>query len=226
MLDLCAHARTGGFKFCIATGRGRGLLVLSVMAGGDLAAAEGTLPGRWLEDPEDPLFRAYRSPDPVLWSGYLRRRRPAPAPAPAPAPTSAGIAIGEMAALGPTCGASLPIVSRAGRKRASLCISGEAGEAPEAFDRRFPEIFPTLRLAALTLLNFALERAERQARRDLTHSEVAVIERLADGLRPQRIAAELGKSETTIRNQVASIRVKLGARSALEAVAIWNMRTP
>ena len=51
-----------------------------------------------------------------------------------------------------------------------------------------------------------------------------MLDLLAAGFRPKEIAGRLSKSESTVRNQIAAAREKLGAESALQAVAIWNMR--
>jgi DNA-binding NarL/FixJ family response regulator len=53
----------------------------------------------------------------------------------------------------------------------------------------------------------------------LTKRQEQVLAFLAEGMRPRAIAAELGLSESTIRNHVRGIRRELGCTSQLEAVA-------
>ena len=53
----------------------------------------------------------------------------------------------------------------------------------------------------------------------LTPSEIAVMNALAKGMRPQQIAEELGKSEKTIRNQITSAKARLGARTRDQALS-------
>ena len=52
----------------------------------------------------------------------------------------------------------------------------------------------------------------------LTQAEAAVLELLARGLDNHAIAARLGKSEKTVRNQVSTIFDKLGVRTRAEAI--------
>lgn len=55
---------------------------------------------------------------------------------------------------------------------------------------------------------------------NLSNREVAILDRLADGLRNEAIAARLGVSLKTVQNNVSSILVKLGAVDRAQAVAI------
>lgn len=54
----------------------------------------------------------------------------------------------------------------------------------------------------------------------LTASEARVLKGLARGLSAEQIAEETGRSLSTIRNQLRSARVRLGARSTAETLAI------
>lgn len=213
---LMAELDLGGYKFCIASVKASRLIVLAVIAGGDLAVAETMLSGQHLADPEDPLARSYWTREPVLWSEHLAQRQSGPAPKPAC----------SIEALGVAAGASIPIISRSGQRRASLCVTGAKGEPAAAFDQRFPELAPTLRISGLAMFEFGLEIARERAALELTPSEALVLELLAAGHRPREIADALSKSERTVRNQIAAAREKLGADSALQAVAIWNLRAP
>lgn len=53
----------------------------------------------------------------------------------------------------------------------------------------------------------------------LSPRQLAVLELLDEGHRAREIAAQLGISETTVRNHVAAILSRLGCHSQLEAVA-------
>lgn len=54
----------------------------------------------------------------------------------------------------------------------------------------------------------------------LTEREREILELLAEGHRPQTIAAELGLSVLTVRNHVRAILRKLDCHSQLEAAAL------
>lgn len=211
---LMSELELGGYKFCVASARASRLIVLAVISGGDLAVAEAVLSGKLLSDPEDPLARTYWTQQPVLWSAHLSEAGPRTE------------SRSQLEALGVSCGASIPVISRSGQKRASLCVSGAPDEAPEAFDERFPQMAQTLRLSGLIMFEFGLELARQRAAVALSPSEAHVLELLAAGYRPREIAEAMSKSESTVRNQIASARERLGADSALQAVAIWNMRAP
>lgn len=229
---LMAELRLGGYKFCVASVKASRLTVLAVISGGDLAVAETVLAGEHLADPEEPLARTYWTQQNVLWSEYLTERPARPAPRQTAHPD---LGAGSdprsgprcrLEALGVTCGASIPVISRSGRKRASLCVSGAKEERAAAFDQRFPQLAPALRISGLAMFEFGLEVARQRAAQRLTPSEADVLELLAAGHRPREIATALSKSENTVRNQIAAARDKLGAESALQAVAMWTMRAP
>ncbi len=52
----------------------------------------------------------------------------------------------------------------------------------------------------------------------LTPAEAAVLELVARGLDNTAIAARLGKTEKTVRNQVSTVFDKLGVRTRAEAI--------
>jgi DNA-binding NarL/FixJ family response regulator len=54
----------------------------------------------------------------------------------------------------------------------------------------------------------------------LTQAERAVLQLLAQGLDNRAIAAQLGKSEKTVRNQVSSIFAKLGIGTRSQAIVL------
>ena len=54
--------------------------------------------------------------------------------------------------------------------------------------------------------------------RPLTEREMDVLRLLVLGWDTERIAAELGVTDHTVRNHVTNLRVKLGAKSRIEAV--------
>ncbi len=55
---------------------------------------------------------------------------------------------------------------------------------------------------------------------EITKDELQVVELIANGLTDQAIARRLGVSVVTVRRRAASFRVKVGARTRPEAVAI------
>ncbi|MEZ5779414.1 MAG: alpha/beta fold hydrolase [Paracoccaceae bacterium] len=64
----------------------------------------------------------------------------------------------------------------------------------------------------------ANERQNAAIRSGLTAAEAEVLTFVAEGLDNRAIAARLGKSEKTVRNQVSAILTKLGVRSRSEAI--------
>lgn len=55
--------------------------------------------------------------------------------------------------------------------------------------------------------------------RPLSPRQHEVLELIARGVRPREIAARLGLSETTVRNHVHQVLLRLDSHSQLEAVA-------
>jgi len=62
----------------------------------------------------------------------------------------------------------------------------------------------------------------RRAPRPLSPRQAQVAHLVAEGLRNQDIAARLGISEQTVKNQMARIFVKLGLRSRA-MLAVWTV---
>lgn len=72
----------------------------------------------------------------------------------------------------------------------------------------------------MNLAPAADDRAER-----LTHREVAILERVADGATNAMIARMLGISPRTVQTHLANAFVKLGARTRAQAVARYIQRS-
>ena len=201
----------GGYKFCVATPEPDGYRVLAVIAGGDLDAA----PEEFLDtkiSPDDPiLWESYRSTAPVSWTPYFTD-----------AHLMGPSGVSELAQRGVTSGASIPILSRNQVCRASLCVSGAKDEAPASLDLRLPAFWPLLKLAGLALLEAGIAEAGQREGSALTPSEIAVLSGLSQGLRIKAIAEQLGKSERTVRNQLESARLRIGAATTVEAVVRWQ----
>ena len=200
----------GGYKFCIAAPETERFRIIAVIAGGDLdAAPEGFLFSTI--GPDDPiLWESYRSVTPVSWTPYFADARRMEASG-----------VSALASRGVTAGASIPILSRSRNCRASLCVSGAAGEAPTSLDLRLPDFWPLLRLAGLALLEVGVAEAERREKTPFSDSELAALTALSKGLTVKETARELGKSERTIRNQLDSARARIGANTTIEAIAKW-----
>lgn len=211
LLDLTAALDLGGYKFCIATPEPDGYRIAAVIAGGDLdAAPEGFLDTKI--GPEDPiLWESYRTVTPVSWTPYFADRQ-----------LMEVSGVSKLAERGVTSGASIPIITHQKACRASLCVSGARHEAPGALDLRLPAFWPLLRLAGLALFEAGMAEAGERQQSALTPSEVAVLDALSEGLRIREVAVKLGKSERTIRNQLESARLRIGAATTIEAVVLWQ----
>ncbi|MGD1923045.1 MAG: hypothetical protein ACFB03_02480 [Paracoccaceae bacterium] len=209
--DLTCALNLGGYKFCIATPEPDGYRILAVIAGGDLnAAPEGFLDTKI--GPGDPiLWESYRSTTPVSWTPYF-----------ADAHLMDLSGVNSLAERGVTSGASIPILSRHQTCRASLCVSGANAEAPGSLDLRLPAFWPLLRLAGLALFEAGIAEAAQRNGGTLTPSEIVVLAALSEGLRIKEVALKLGKSERTIRNQLESARLRIGAATTIEAVVRWK----
>ncbi|MEM6355711.1 MAG: LuxR C-terminal-related transcriptional regulator [Pseudomonadota bacterium] len=209
--DLTSALDLGGYKFCIATPEPDGYRIAAVIAGGDLdAAPDGFLDAKI--GPQDPiLWESYRTRTPVSWTPYFTDSH-----------LMEVSGVSKLAERGVTSGASIPILTRHQACRASLCVSGGRREAPEALDLRLPAFWPLLRLAGLALFEAGMAEAGERQQSALTPSEVAVLAALADGLRIREVATKLGKSERTIRNQLESARLRVGAATTIEAVVLWQ----
>lgn len=75
-------------------------------------------------------------------------------------------------------------------------------------------------LAALSYLDVHLRDSGKRDGGLLTRSEVDVLTELARGAAPAEVARARGKSIHTVRQQIASARKRLGARSVAEAVLL------
>lgn len=212
--ELTAALELGGYKFCVAMPEPDGYRILAVIAGGDLdAAPEGFLDTKI--GPEDPiLWESYRATTPVSWTPYFADHH---------LMETSGVS--KLAERGVTSGASIPIFTRHQTCRATLCVSGAKHEAPAALDLRLPAFWPLLRLAGLALFEAGMAEAGERQKSALTPSEVAVLSALSEGLRIREVAVKLGKSERTIRNQLESARLRIGAATTIEAIVLWQRAT-
>lgn len=215
LADLTDALDLGGYKFCIAVTEPLGYRIVAVIAGGDLDEAPEAFLGSRIEPSDAVLWESYRSTAPVSWTPYFSD----------PALMDAS-GVGHLAARGVTSGASIPILSHHSAWRATLCVSGMREEAPAALDLRLPAFWPLLRLAGLALVEAGMAEAAERKQRMLTPSEMAVLAALSDGLRVREVAEKLGKSERTIRNQLESARLRIGAATTIEAVARWQRTLP
>lgn len=211
--DLTAALGLGGYKFCIATPEPEGYRIRAVIAGGDLDAAPESFLGNII-GPNDPiLWESYRTITPVSWTPYF-----------SDAHLMQASGVNRLAERGVTCGASIPILSQTNTCRATLCVSGALNEPPEGLDLRLPAFWPLLRLAGLALFEAGTAEATRRAKNDLTQSEIAVLAALSGGKRIKDVAEQMGKSERTIRNQLETARMRIGAATTIEAVVLWQRR--
>lgn len=191
---------------------------------GDLANASGAMV---------PLIRAYlqqglAAGDPglrdlldgarlVLWSESLFRDAE---------PAGAGCRRAEIAALmvahGVVGGVSLNLNPFGGPYRAVMSLMRTSSPGAESFDEMIRRDGWALRAASLVYSDVVL-RGDAPLQDDgagvLSSSERLVMEGLIRGQRAREIATALGKSEHTIRNQIASAQSRLGARTKEQAVA-------
>lgn len=211
LADLTGALNLGGYKFCIAATEPMGYRIVAVIAGGDLDEAPEAFLGSRIEPSDAILWESYRSAAPVSWTPYFSDPR---------LMRVSGVC--RLADRGVTSGASIPILSHHGRCRATLCVSGMRQEPPASLDLRLPSFWPLLRLAGLALVEAGLTEADERRRLLLTPSETAVLSALSEGLRVKEVAEKLGKSERTIRNQLESARLRIGASTTIEAVVRWQ----
>ncbi|SET25783.1 helix-turn-helix transcriptional regulator [Oceanicella actignis] len=161
----------------------------------------------------DPIIaRAYRAAAPFTWAEFYRQREAADEP-------GARAVIENLLAHGVTCGATFPSASPGSMFHAVLSVSGPAGMTSEAFETQFWRTAWLARAAATLLKDLMLKEVIDSRVSRLTPSEVAVMNELAKGLRPQQIAQIFGKSEKTIRNQITSAKARLGARTRDQALS-------
>ena len=210
---LIESLNLSGYKFCVAMPEAGEFRIIAVIAGGALDAA-----------PKHFLYTTIRPCDPILWESYRSAAPVSWTPYFADARRMQMSGVGPLASRGVTSGASIPILSQYGACRASLCVSGAPDEKPTALDMRLPDFWPLLRLAGLTLFEAGVAEALRREQSPLTSSEIAALQALSQGLTVKEAAQELGKSESTIRNQLDSARARIGAKTTVEAIAKWMKR--
>lgn len=208
-----------GYRLCLASGNGDQLKVIFFFANGPLARLGGAVSGENVDCSWPLLGDCLRTRQVLSWTSFLDG-------AEATCATSNDTRQ-MLASQNITAGVSVPVFSKSFRLRASVCATGRPGEDPRAFDERVASLWPYLRLAGLALFEAAVVEAQRAAADTVTSSEHAVLSALERGLRVKDIAAELGKTEGTIRNQMESARLRLEATTTVQAVATWiKTRSP
>ncbi len=161
---------------------------------------------------DDPIAaRAYGESKPFTWAELFRN--------PDQAGAGSRVVMENLLAHGVTCGATIPAASPGSMFRAQLSVSGPAGMTSEAFETQFWRTAWLARAATLLLKDLMLKEVIESRVSRLTPSEIAVMNELAKGLRPQQIAQAFGKSEKTIRNQITSAKARLGARTRDQALS-------
>jgi LuxR family transcriptional regulator, quorum-sensing system regulator BjaR1 len=86
-----------------------------------------------------------------------------------------------------------------------------------------PSVSTALELAAQALTARLLELAEPQDQLTLSPREREVMAMIADGKSDMQAAAALNMSASTVRNHATNARIKLGATTRAEAIAIFVM---
>lgn len=163
---------------------------------------------------DDPIAaRAYTDTRPFTWAEYQRN------PDSLEGGEGRRKVINNLLAHGVTCGASIPTASPGSMFHGVLSVSGPAGMTPEAFETQFWRTAWLAQAAGKLLKDMMLQEVIDSRVSRLTPSEIAVMNALAKGMRPQQIAEELGKSEKTIRNQITSAKARLGARTRDQALS-------
>lgn len=114
--------------------------------------------------------------------------------------------------------AMTPVAGPIGAAPCALALAGPNELDADAFAALFAE---TGWLAALAASAVLVRHHAPTPASDcrLTASETSVVLDLARGLRPREIAARLGKSERTVRNQVDSAKRRLGVETSAGLVA-------
>ncbi|MEM9843654.1 MAG: LuxR C-terminal-related transcriptional regulator [Pseudomonadota bacterium] len=102
-----------------------------------------------------------------------------------------------------------------------LGVGFKEGQSKTEFRDKLQQNSDVLMVAAAIYTSVALrERNPKDHAPIVTDREKSVLSLLAQGLTPREIAEQECKSLTTIRNQIASARARLGARSSAHAVAL------
>lgn len=117
--------------------------------------------------------------------------------------------------------ASVPVCLRHSALCASLHVFAE-GQSLAEFERRFHEAAPSLTLLANILYTRLWNETAEAKMSQLSTSEQIVFENLAAGRRIEDIATILGKSPSTINNQIASAKHRLNANTISEAIFKWS----
>lgn len=111
-------------------------------------------------------------------------------------------------------------VAQSASTTAALLVLSNTDETADAFMERLPDLEPSLRLLAAALerpVGHVLMSSETVA---LTRAERDILEKLAEGMRPAAIALARGRSETTVRNQIARIHRRLSVTTDTEAIGV------
>ena len=103
-------------------------------------------------------------------------------------------------------------------------LGGRVDDDADAFAAHARRMKTPLRLLATALAGPLLKVVERRIATALPGTERDVLGKLAQGMRPVAIAAARGAAETTVRNQIARGRRRIGAASDAHAVAIGLRR--
>ena len=137
-------------------------------------------------------------------------------------------AIGRLRELRPSMAVIILTASPAEHLMVSAVEAGVSGFLSKT--RSLSEVTSAVRAAAageavispemLARLLARLERTDRAGPPTLTEREREILGLISDGLTNAAIAEELVVSVNTVRNHVANLLAKLGARSKLEALSI------
>jgi DNA-binding CsgD family transcriptional regulator len=128
-----------------------------------------------------------------------------------------------MKALGVEAGATINLNDFGGAYRAVISFTSHPQNGDAGFEAIFNRHGWAVRTASLAFCDLALREGLPSARSfgpTLSNSERLVLEGLVRGQRARDIALSLGKSEHTVRNQIAAAQARLGARTKEQAVAI------
>ncbi|TVQ55155.1 MAG: hypothetical protein EA355_10540 [Rhodobacteraceae bacterium] len=205
-----------GFGFGAIWRDGDGVAGARCCARGVMESLVADYLDRRLEN-RDPLLRALlRGRRAALWSQYYFGSDRADGDG----------ASAEIAALfhehGVTAGATISLNDFGGAYRAVMSLAATRTD-PACFDAEFVKHECALRAAGVIFCDVALrEGLPRLEPGDLvlSNSEKLVMEGLVRGMRARDIASWLGKSEHTVRNQIASAQARLGARTKEQAIAV------
>ena len=114
----------------------------------------------------------------------------------------------------------IPLLRQGIATRTFLVLADPAPDSKLSFLQRLSEPLPTLLPLAREFSARMMMETVLAPDQVLTSSEILVLGELARGRRPAQIATITRKSIETIRNQTASARARLGAKTTTQAVAI------